>query len=131
MKTNRKYLYPGLLGLLILLILGGYLYLNRSHRNIAEEEARFTVTTAELVDSFGRSGATSKIADQVIETKGKITALDEKSVTLDKKVEVSFAQKLPPSIDIGMEVTVKGRCVGYDDLLQRVKVDQAMLIEPL
>lgn len=130
MKTNKKYLFSGIFGLLILLILGGYLYLNPSHRNIADEEASFTLTASELQESFRRSGSETKMADRVIKTRGKITALDEKSASLDRKVEVSFTEKLPPSVEIGMEITVKGRCVGYDDLLQMVKVDQAMLMEP-
>ncbi|HET8736988.1 MAG TPA: hypothetical protein VFM69_10340 [Pricia sp.] len=130
MKTNKKYLFSGIFGLLILLILGGYLYLNPSHRNIADEEASFTLTASELQESFRRSGSETKMADQVIKTRGKITALDEKSASLDRKVEVSFTEKLPPGVEIGMEITVKGRCVGYDDLLQMVKVDQAMLMEP-
>ena len=130
MKMNKRHLFLGILGLLSVLILCGYLYLNQSHRNIQEEKVRFRLTSSELEASFRISESETKIADQVIQTTGKVTSLDEKSANLDKKVEIRFMEKLPASLEIGMEVTVKGRCVGYDDLLGMVKIDQAMLIEP-
>lgn len=126
---NKRYLYLGILGLLVILICYGYFYLNPSHRNIGEEEVRYTVTTSELEESFRTSESETKIADQVIQTKGRITALDEKSLTIDNKVDVSFKEKLPADLKTGLEVAVKGRCVGYDDLLEMVKVDQAILIK--
>jgi len=131
MKMTKRHLFLGIVGLLIILIGGGYFYLNPSHRNIQEEEVKYTVTSSELERSFRESSPKTNIADQVIRTKGRITALDEKSVTLDKKVEVRFLKKLPAGLEKGMEVTIKGRCVGYDDLLEEVKVDQASLIEQL
>ncbi|WP_373518431.1 hypothetical protein [Pricia sp.] len=126
---TKRHLFLGIFGLLIILIGCGYFYLNQSHRNIQKEEVKYTVTSSELAESFRRSGPKTDIADQVIQTKGRITALDEKSVTLDKKVEVLFLKKLPAGLKKGKEVTIKGRCVGYDDLLEVVKVDQALLIE--
>lgn len=129
MKITKRHLFLGIFGLLIILIGCGYFYLNRSHRNIQSEEVKYTVTSSELEESFTKSGPKNDIADQVIQTKGRITALDEKSVTLDKKIEVRFLKKLPAGLEKGREVTIKGRCVGYDDLLEVVKVDQALLIE--
>lgn len=129
MSMSNRHLFLGVFGLLIILIGGGYFYLNQSHRNIQEEEVKYKVTSSELEESFKRSGSKTNIADQVIHTRGIITALDEKSVTLDKKVEIRFLKKLPAGVEKGMEVTIKGRCVGYDDLLELVKVDQALLIE--
>ncbi len=129
MKMTKRHLFLGIFGLLIILIGYGYFYLNQSHRNIQEEEVKYTVTSSELEESFRRFGPKTKMADQVIQTKGRITALDEKSLTLDKKVEVRFLKKLPAGLEIGREVSIKGRCVGYDDLLEVVRVDQAILIE--
>ncbi len=129
MRMTKRNLFLGIFGLLIILIGGGYFYLNQSHRNIQEEEVKYKVTSSELEESFKRSGPKTNIADQVIQTSGRITALEEKSVTIDKKVEIRFLNKLPAGLEKGMEVTIKGRCVGYDDLLEVVKVDQALLIE--
>jgi hypothetical protein len=128
MKLNKKVLFPALFGLLIIAILSGYYYLNQSHRNIKKEEAKYKVTAFELEDSFSTSGLQKQISDQVIQVSGRITELDEKTMTLDKLVEVSFIEKLPSGMETGMEVAIKGRCVGYDDLLKIVKVDQAILI---
>lgn len=129
MKINKRHLFLGVLGLLTILIAGAYFYLNQSHRNIQKEEARFTLTSYELVESFQMPGTKTKMADQVVQTKGRITALGEKSLTLDEKVDVDFLKKLPTGLARGSLVLIKGRCVGYDDLLNMVKVDQAMLIE--
>ncbi len=130
MKLSKRYLFPGILSVIIIGTLCGYFYLNQSHRNIQEEEVSYTLTSSELEESFRNSEAHARIADQVIRTQGKITVVGEKSLTLDDKVEVRFISKLPDSLKKGNEVGIKGRCVGYDDLLQVVKVDQAKLIEP-
>ena len=130
MKLSKRYLLPGIFSVIIIGVLCGYFYLNQSHRNIQEEEVRYTLTSSALYEGFRNSESQSKIADQVIRTQGKITAVDEKSLTLDNKVEARFITKLPDSLKRGSEVSIKGRCVGYDDLLQVVKVDQATLADP-
>lgn len=56
MKITKKHLFLGVFGLLIILIGGGYLYLNPSHRNIQEEEVKYTVTSSELEESFRGTG---------------------------------------------------------------------------
>jgi len=129
MKKTKTHLFLAISGLLVSLIGYGYFYLNQTHRNIQAEEVKYTVTSSEMAESFRKPGAKTNIADQVIQTKGRITALGEKSVTLDKRVNVLFLKKLPADLKKGREVTIKGRCVGYDDLLDVVKVDQALLIE--
>lgn len=129
MKINKRHLSIGFFALMVIMVICGYLYLNPSHRNIQEEEISYRGTASELEESFKKSDPKTKIADQVIQTEGRITDLGEKSLTLDGKVEINFIEKLPVSIEIGGEVIVKGRCVGYDDLLEMVKVDQAILVK--
>lgn len=129
MKISKGYLLMAGLGLLLVLVLSGYLYLNQSHRNIQDEEARFTLTAFELEERFRTSTAQTELVDQVVQVKGRITALHERSMTIEQKVDVGFTKKLPTDISKGTEVIVKGRCVGYDDLLALVKIDQAMVIK--
>ena len=33
-----------------------------------------------------------------------------------------------PKVVNGISITIKGRCVGYDELLEMVKIDQAIII---
>ena len=129
MSKPRRHLFLGGLGLLVVLGAFGYMYLNPSHRNIQEEEVKLTLTAKALAKRFQIAAAQNELVDQVVQVEGRVTALDERSMTIDRKVEVDFTKKLPTDLALEAVVTIKGRCVGYDDLLALVKIDQANLVE--
>jgi len=47
---------------------------------------------------------------------------------LNDKVSVGLESDLIASLKVGASLTVKGRCLGYDELLEIVKIDQATII---
>jgi hypothetical protein len=103
----------------------GYKYLYKSHRNIETEVASVQVGAKELVGMFA-SENTSSILNKTLEVTGVITEMDAKSVTLDEAIQCTFNQ-MPQGLELNKTVTIKGRCIGYDDLFEIAKLDQCSL----
>lgn len=99
-------------------------------RNLATEKTNFTVTSASITSEFVTNidVANKKYLENAVAIKGKITASNGKEVILDGIVICSFKDQ-DLSIKKGQTVTVKGRIVGYDDLMGELKLDQCFIIK--
>lgn len=116
------------LAIFVVLGLGLYLYMYKNHRDIASENAEYAMTVKELQQQFNKNpeSANKKYADKTIEVYGKITAIDlpNHMVTIDKKLSAVFKDTILPRLDLQKPIRIKGRFVGYDDLLEEYKMDQ-------
>lgn len=105
-----------------------YLYLYKEHRNIEEETADYVVNITRLQKEFifNDSLAHTKYQDKTIELTARITAIDSESIgiVLDDKVFATFKDSLPQNIANGKSLKIKGRFLGYDELLEVFKIDQ-------
>jgi hypothetical protein len=106
----------------------GYNYLYQDHMDVASSNATSSFTTSELIALFTDNNVSNDIRalDQVIEVSGIASDKTEASITLDDQVFIEFSN--PRKIELNQAYTIKGRCLGYDDLLEEVKVDQAIFI---
>ncbi|MEO0572341.1 MAG: hypothetical protein AAF039_11605 [Bacteroidota bacterium] len=102
---------------------------NPKPRVIANEKAAFFIPADQLRDSFtaNEGNATVKYMDKVLKVSGKITAIEGKSVVLDDKVLVNFLMDTVSGLLRGDDLVIKGRCVGFDELLLQVRIDQAKI----
>ncbi|MEN9907779.1 MAG: hypothetical protein RLZZ540_920 [Bacteroidota bacterium] len=127
---NKKLGY----GILILLVAAFaiYRYTYQDHRDISSEKATYTVSIPELKKEFASNDslAFAKYQDQTIELTAKTTAVDteNKAVVLDNKVFATFNDSLPKDIVSGKTLKIKGRFLGYDELLEEFKMDQSSII---
>ncbi len=121
--------------LLVLLFLATalYFYTYKSHRDISTEEASFTSTLSSLQKDFNDNDSlfNANYADKTIEIYGKITAMDLKnnSIVLDEKIAVNFSNLKQYNLTVSDSTYIKGRYVGYDDLLEEFKIDQAVVVD--
>ncbi len=116
---------------LVLACLVYNLTFNSKHRVISEEQADFVLEAKDLQASFSTNEqeALTQYLDRVLQLSGQVTEVEGASVVLDDRVQVNFLEGTTESYNTGQELTVKGRCVGYDELLLQVKVDQATSLE--
>ncbi|NJB70142.1 DNA/RNA endonuclease YhcR with UshA esterase domain [Saonia flava] len=130
MSKKKYYLLVSLIALLFFLALLVKQYLYGEHRNIASEKATMEISATELESRFASNQSlTSKnLLDKVIAVHGKINAIEINSVIIDNKVQANLLNGNMDNIAVGDIITVKGRCIGYDDLLEIVKIDQATQI---
>ncbi|MDP5101957.1 MAG: hypothetical protein NWQ09_11580, partial [Nonlabens sp.] len=56
---------------------------------------------------------------------GTVTSQQDSMLTLENAVFIQMQK--PMKLKLNKQVTVKGRCMGYDDLLQEIKIDQAII----
>lgn len=110
-----------------------YFYAYRDHRDIAASSTDYTFTLEQLKKEFveNDSLATVKYQDKVIEISGKITAIemDSKSVVVDEKMYATFDKSIPAIVKTNGVLKLKGRFLGYDDLLEEFKMDQTSVVE--
>jgi hypothetical protein len=102
---------------------------NPKPRVIAKEKVAFTIPADELQYFFAHNEqvAIEKYMDQVLEISGQVTEIGDQSIVLDKRVQVNFLSNALENLTEGDELTIKGRCVGFDELLLQVKIDQALV----
>lgn len=113
---------------LIVIALITYNYIFHKHRDIANEQAEFVMNSSDLANEFqiNPSASEKKYLDKTIEVHGTITEQNDNNLTLDERVFCLFNSKIG-----GVKsntINVKGRFIGYDDLLEQVKLDQCSII---
>ena len=97
-------------------------------RDLATEEVAFTVTSKNISAEFAANvaGATKKYSDKAIAVSGIVTAVTDSIVTIDNTIICNF--KTPDTtIKNEQAITVKGRLVGFDDLMGELKLDQCTI----
>jgi len=128
MKKNK------IIFILVFVLIVGYLiysYVYKAHRDIASEKESFLVTADAIHDEFkaDEQKANQKYLDKTIDVYGKISSIDskEKTIVIDEKMFAVFKDALPADLKEHSEVKVKGRFIGYDDLLGELKMDQCAI----
>jgi hypothetical protein len=123
----------GLLLLTIIASVGVYFYMYQEHRDIANEDSTYSTTVSELVQQYTSDVAASdkKYLDQTIEVSGIITSIDaiNHSIVLDEKLSAVFNDSILPKFSMQSTIKIKGRFIGFDDLLEELKMDQVSLSE--
>ncbi|MEN8702912.1 MAG: hypothetical protein ABF265_06925 [Polaribacter sp.] len=68
---------------------------------------------------------------KIVKINGLITAIGKKGITLDNKIYCQFNESLNiKQLQTNTTITLKGRIIGYDDLLEELKLDQCIKIKP-
>jgi autonomous glycyl radical cofactor GrcA len=112
--------------------IAGYLYVYQGHRDISNEKESFSVNVDTLYTEFmsDEFQANEKYLDKTISVSGRITKIDykNKSIVINEKLFALFENDLPVSIKPQLEVEIKGRLLGYDSLLEEIKLDQCVIV---
>lgn len=108
----------------------GYNYIYKEHRNIAEEEAEYVVSADMLVEGFMENPemAEQKYLNKAIAVTGKVTSINKNNLTLDNSVFCQF-EKPVEGVVLHSTVKVKGRCIGFDNLLGEIKLDNCSILK--
>jgi hypothetical protein len=115
----------------VILLLLTLSYIYKQHRNVANEPAEYSSTGHDFHQLFIENSieATPLYQDKTVSLTGQVTSLGEGSLVLDNGVRCYFADELIADVSLEDRITVKGRCLGYDELLEEVKVDQCVLVD--
>lgn len=116
--------------LLLLSSYFGYNYIYQDHRDISAENAEYTIEANDFIAEFlsNVEGSQTKYLNKTIAISGNITSQTNNTVTLNNTVFCSLLNETDQN-NINSVVTVKGRFIGYDDLLEEIKLDQCTIIK--
>lgn len=114
---------------LIAIVASAYYYVNNAgKRDIAEEKAEFTVASTQIMAEFTNdaTASTNKYLNKAIVISGTVTDASAGEVVLDSNIicklhDKEFLQEK------GKKVNVKGRFLGFDDLMGELKMDECFI----
>ncbi|MGV6845351.1 MAG: OB-fold protein [Lutibacter sp.] len=126
-KSKKTFLFVFSLTLLSFM---SYKYVYHEHRNIATEQVKYTIHSENLLKDFKENSidASKKYLNNVIAVTGKITDKEKGIVTLTNGICCLMASADVSNFSKNEMIKIKGRCIGYDDLLELVKIDQSVVL---
>ena len=103
-----------------------YTYAMRPPTAIENKKIDFSGSSDELLLKI--IDHTEEWQDKIVVVSGEVTTIDDKGIMLSSKIycqvkQVTDLQKINPSNNI----SIKGRIIGYDDLLEELKLDQCII----
>ena len=117
--------------IITLLLIGylGYNYLYQDHRNIENEKPEFSLSAQDIAKEFLESSkdAEQKYLNKTIEIQGVVTEKNETDITINNTVFCAFNEATHIETELNSNVIIKGRFIGYDDLLEVIKIDQTTI----
>ena len=105
-----------------------YYAYNGGKRDLNSEEAEYTLTAKEFVAKFltDEIEDNKKYLEKPVAISGKITSINNKEIILDEVV-VCMLNAVESKLIVGQVILVKGRVIGYDDLMGSVNMDQCSI----
>ena len=129
MMTRAEMNWKIIRSIIPIIAIGAILYYSKSMKvNYETEEPVLIIDASELIWRFQVDSA-KDLLFQVVQVDGKITGKDSLFVILDHKLICSPAPETSIMANLDDSITVKGRCIGYDDLLDEIRMDNVFLLE--
>lgn len=117
--------------ILIVVAIIGYNYIYQDHRDIESEAAEFVMSSDEIATKFSENVtlAEQTFLNKTIEVSGSVSELNDNDLTIEDKIFCQFLNQIKDNISIDSKIKIKGRVIGYDDLLEQVKLDQCAILK--
>lgn len=98
-------------------------------RNVSSEDAVFNVSSKSIIAEFDSDieKSNSKYLEKAIAVKGIVSKINQKQVIIDNTI-VCDLKESDSSIKKDQQVILKGRVVGYDDLMGEIKLDECSVV---
>ncbi len=126
-KKNLKrwviFIIPIIIGII------AYNYIYQDHRDIEKEKPEFTFSSKEFIDQFlnDATSAEQKYLNKTIQISGVLSEINSNNFLINNSIFCQFKDQIPSTVKIGDDLHVKGRFIGYDDLLEEIKLDQCSI----
>jgi tRNA_anti-like len=108
----------------------GYNYIYHDHRDIKSEPVEYSIKAIDILHEFSANPSISelKYLNKTIAVSGKVSELNKNNITLNGQVFCQFNKTVKIKIKNNSQIKIKGRFIGYDDLLEQIKLDQCNII---
>tara|TARA_X000001036_G_scaffold258904_1_gene240707 strand:+ start:2726 stop:3139 length:414 start_codon:yes stop_codon:yes gene_type:complete len=110
-----------------------YVIYNKPHKDFEKSPIEDTIESINLISFYqdNPDNANTRFLDKFILVIGTITDIEKNIIILDNSIVCTLdpSQIITNQININNEVSVKGRCIGYDDLLEEVRIDHSFIMK--
>ena len=111
-----------------LVALVAFVYYTKSLKpNYSSMKPTLTTDSHDLLWRFQMNEG-AELINQVVQFRGKITGFDSILVIMDHRLICNPDSTMVDDLSIGDSTTLKGRCIGYDDLLEELRLDHVVKI---
>ena len=127
MKKSRLKL---VVAAILILFIFAYNYIYKEHRNIAKEKPEHLVSAQLLLDTYQKNDqeADNLYLNKTVQVSGIVTATTDNEIVINKTITCYFENHIESTIKLNQEISIKGRLIGYDNLLEEIKLDQCSII---
>ena len=133
---NKKIYWSALRFILPLSIIGlvfVYLTYNKPHKDFNKSRSEFTINSKDLILFYHNDtdNANARYLEKILLVTGVITDIGENIIIQDNGIVCTLdpSQIINKKINLGSEISIKGRCIGYDDLLDEIRVDHSFIMK--
>ena len=133
---NKKIYWPVLRFILPLSIIGVvvvYLTYNKPHKDFNKSRSEFTIESKDLIEFYQNDAdnANTSYLDKILLLTGVITDIGTNIIILDNGIVCTLdpSQVINKKINLGSKISIKGRCIGYDDLLEEIRIDHSFIMK--
>ena len=103
-----------------------YFYAMQPPKQIESKKVDFTGSSDSFLSEVQKDFAVWQ--DKVVLLTGTITTADENGIILSNQIYCQFREDVDKTaIQPNQEIKLKGRVIGYDDLLEELKLDQCII----
>lgn len=118
--------------LLLLMVIGVSAFNYVMHggaRDLSRETASFKVSSKAISIEFTQNtvAANAKYLEKAVAIEGTVIDVNSKQIILDNGIVCSLMQA-NSNVKVNQKITIKGRVVGFDDLMGEIKLDQCFSI---
>lgn len=105
---------------------GGYNYMMQPPKTVEERNVDYTGNAKEFIEKVKKEPL--KWADKVVVLEGIVTSKDGLGINLDSKIYCQFKEATDISpLKRNQKIKIKGRFIGYDDLMDELKLEQCII----
>ena len=105
---------------------------NKPHKDFNKSPFELTIESKELISLYQDNidNANTRFLDKILLVKGSITHIETDIIILDNGIVCTLdpSQTITNKIHLNKNISVKGRCIGYDDLLEEIRIDHSFIM---
>lgn len=110
----------------IVVAFGVYKYAMQPPESIESKKVDATVSAEEFLSEVQKDFAVYE--DKIVVLTGTISSFDGNSIILNDQIYCQFKDDLSSmTFEENQKITIKGHVLGYDDLLEEVKLDECII----
>ena len=131
MLSKYKYLFISLLIISLIFIFALY---NKPHKTYGDKISEYSLSAENLFVEYNNNykDSNNKYLGSVLSISGVVTKRSSNLLILNNRIVCSFnEQDISLSfndIALGDNLIIKGHCIGYDELLEEVRVDHCIIM---